>query len=197
MSEPIEFFFDFRSPYSYLAHTQLGGLGVGVTLRPFDVLKAMKLVDNVPTTIISQAKGNYAGVDLGRWAKRYGVGFAPSPSTPKNSGDLCSQAVLAAGSPQAAGAVTAAVFDAFWAQGRSLRSTTEVIDAISAAGADTAEIATRIEDPSVAALLDANTREAGERGVFGAPTIFVGAEMFFGNDRLEFVRECLTAKVAA
>ena len=60
---------------------------------------------------------------------------------------------------------------------------------IAAAGIDAAPIAARIDTPDVIAQLDANTDEAAERGVFGSPTIFVGDTMFFGNDRLDFVRE--------
>lgn len=62
---------------------------------------------------------------------------------------------------------------------------------IDAAGVDSALIAERMDTPHVIAQLDANTNEAIERGVFGAPTIFVGDAMFFGNDRLDFVREHL------
>ena len=56
-------------------------------------------------------------------------------------------------------------------------------------GLDPSTVATRINDPAVIAQLEANTNEAAERGVFGSPTMFVGDTLFFGNDRLDFVRE--------
>jgi 2-hydroxychromene-2-carboxylate isomerase len=59
------------------------------------------------------------------------------------------------------------------------------------AGLDGAAIAALIDSPQIAAELEANTKEAAARGVFGAPTIFVGEAMFFGQDRLDFVREAL------
>ena len=65
----LEFHFDFRSPYSYLAHGQLGGLGTPVRYKPMDVLEVMKIVGNTPTTIVCQAKSRYANKDLGRWAQ--------------------------------------------------------------------------------------------------------------------------------
>ena len=60
---------------------------------------------------------------------------------------------------------------------------------IAAAGVDPAPVAARIDAPDVVAQLGANTDEAAERGVFGSPTIVVGEAMFFGNDRLDFLRE--------
>jgi len=76
-----------------------------------------------------------------------------------------------------------------WSEGRALTGAPDVLSKLEAAGLETAGIAERIDSPGIAALLDANTDEAAERGVFGAPTMFVGDVMFFGNDRLEFVRE--------
>jgi 2-hydroxychromene-2-carboxylate isomerase len=77
MSKQLEYFFDFRSPYSYLAHSQLTGLGVEIILRPMNVLTVMKSVGNTPTTIECAAKGRYARVDLARWAQRYGMPLQP------------------------------------------------------------------------------------------------------------------------
>ena len=73
----VEFHFDYRSPYSYLAMTQTGD--IDLTLHPFDVIDVMKRVGNTPTTITCKAKGAYASVDLGRWARRYGVPMSPNP----------------------------------------------------------------------------------------------------------------------
>jgi 2-hydroxychromene-2-carboxylate isomerase len=80
MTRTIDFYFDFPSPYAYLAHTQLPRIaaehGATVTYHPFRILELMKLVGNRPTTIECKNKGKYAGVDLQRWAKRYNVDFA-------------------------------------------------------------------------------------------------------------------------
>ncbi|WP_315750129.1 MULTISPECIES: DsbA family protein [unclassified Bradyrhizobium] len=69
----IDFYFDFRSPYSYLAHSQLGTLDAELSYHPVDIVAAMKQVGNRPTTLTCPVKGKYAGADLQRWAKRYGV----------------------------------------------------------------------------------------------------------------------------
>ena len=196
MTKSIEYFFDFRSPYSYLAHTQLAGLGAQVILRPMAVLKVMEMVGNVPTTLVCAAKGRYARADLGRWAKRYGIPLRPSDMR-ANDGDACSRAVLAAGTAGDAATVTTALFRAGWGEAKPLTSVSEILGVVSSTGADVNTIAARIDDPQVIAALEANTKEAAERGVFGSPTILVDTQMFFGNDRLDFLREYLATKEAA
>lgn len=188
MTQPIELFYDFRSPYSYMAYTQLVGMDVDIALRPMQVLKVMELVGNVPTTITCAAKGRYARVDLARWGRRYGVPLNPSDMR-ANDGEACSRAVLAAQSPADAATITLALYRAIWSEGKTLATADDILAVIAAAGIDPAPIAARINATEVVAQLDANTDEAAERGVFGSPTLFVGEAMFFGNDRLDFVRE--------
>lgn len=188
MTQPIELFYDFRSPYSYMAYTQLLEMDVDIALRPMKILKVMELVGNVPTTITCAAKGRYARVDLARWAQRYGVPLNPSDMR-LNDGEACSRAVLATKSPADAAAITLALYRAIWSEGKLLATRDDILAAIAAAGIDAGPIAELIDAPEVVAQLDANTAEAAERGVFGSPTIFVGDAMFFGNDRLDFVRE--------
>lgn len=188
MTRPIEFFYDFRSPYSYLAFTQLIAMNVQIAFRPMMILKVMEKVGNVPTTITCAAKGRYARTDLGRWAQRYGVALNPANMRDVD-GDACSRAVLAAASPQDASAITLALYRALWSEAKALASSADVLAHLASSGIDTTALAGRIDAPEAIAQLDANTDEAAERGVFGSPTILVGAAMFFGNDRMDFVRE--------
>lgn len=196
MPQPVEIFYDFRSPYSYLAFIRLLQMDVAPTLKPMQILKVMERVGNVPTTITCAAKGRYARDDLGRWAQRYGIGLNPSDMR-ANDGDACSRAVLAAGTPDAALAVTMALYRACWSEGTTLATPADILAALTAKGIDTTQIAARIDAPETVAMLAANTDEAVERGVFGTPTIFVGDKMFFGNDRLDFVAEELARVKAA
>lgn len=188
MTRQVEFFYDFRSPYSYLAFTQLRQMDVTIALKPMQILKVMERVGNVPTTITCAAKGRYARVDLGRWAQRYGVMLNPSDMK-ANDGDAMSRAVLASATPEAAAEVTLALYRAIWSNGETLAGPEAILTALAGAGIDTTVLAKGIDAPETMAQLDANTDEAAERGVFGSPTIFVGDAMFFGNDRIEFVRE--------
>lgn len=188
MRQSIEFFFDFRSPYSYMAYTQLREMDVDIALRPIKILKVMELVGNTPTTITCKAKGQYSRTDLARWAQRYGVPLNPS-NMRANNGEAFSRAVLAAGSPADAAAITLVLYQAIWSEGKTLATTDDILAQIATTGIETDPIAAQIDAPEIVAQLDANTTEAAERGVFGSPTIFVGDVMFFGNDRLDFVRE--------
>lgn len=196
MNQQVELFYDFRSPYSYLVFTQLLGMDIDLVLRPMQILKVMEKVGNVPTTIICKAKGQYARADLGRWAHRYGIALNPSDMA-KNDGDAYSRAVLAASSPNEARDVTLALYRACWSEGKALATMADILGAITAAGIDAADIAARIDATDVVAALAANTEEAAERGVFGSPTMFVGDAMFFGNDRLDFLREELERREKA
>ena len=78
-----------------------------------------------------------------------------------------------------------------WATPRNLGDDAELAAVLTDAGFDAEAFATMVADPAVKAALVANTEEAVTRGVFGAPTVFVGDAMFFGQDRLDFVREAL------
>lgn len=188
MTQPVEFFYDFRSPYSYLAFTQLRQMDVAITLKPMQILKVMERVGNVPTTITCAAKGRYARVDLGRWAQRYGVVLNPSDMK-ANDGDALSRTVIAAATSEEAEETTLALYRAIWSNGETLANSDAILASLASAGIDTSGFAGRIDSSETSARLEANTDEAVERGVFGSPTIFVGDAMFFGNDRIEFVRE--------
>ncbi|MDP3748609.1 MAG: 2-hydroxychromene-2-carboxylate isomerase [Phenylobacterium sp.] len=195
MSATIEFYFDFQSPYSYLAHSQLGMLGAPVRLVPISVLPLMKLVNNTPTTITCPVKRTYAGKDLGRWAARYGVQVIP-PDREKLDGDLLLRVATAAQDETTRAAVVDTIFNAVWG-GKGDPSPTGLEKTLAARGLPAAElIAAAVQETTVKAL-EAATEAAAGRGVFGAPTIFVGDEMFFGNDRLDFVREALAPKEVA
>jgi 2-hydroxychromene-2-carboxylate isomerase len=192
VTQSLEFFFDFRSPYGYLAHSQLPGLGTEIVLRPMNLLTVMKAVNNTPTTVTCKVKGAYANADLRRWAKKYGMPIAPADMRAMDA-EAHLRAVLAAPSAKAAAAVVSTLFAACWGEGKTLTSAAEIIEHLSAAGVDTSGLAERIDDQETIDALEANCKEAAQRGVFGSPTILIGDAMFFGNDRLDFVREHLAA----
>jgi 2-hydroxychromene-2-carboxylate isomerase len=84
-----------------------------------------------------------------------------------------------------------AIFKAMWVEGRNLNEIKEIVAVLNEAGLDPARFGQRIQDQDVKDRLKATTDEAVKRGVFGAPTFFVGDMMFFGNDRLPFVEKAL------
>lgn len=187
----IDLYFDFRSPYSYLAHSQLGSLGATVNYHPVDIVAVMKQVGNTPTTITCPAKGKYAGADLQRWAKRYSIPLSPRKDMRSIDGRRLLRAVLAAEECGLAGETVAAIFPAFWGNGSPLGTTEDLARILEGAGIADARIVSRVDDGGLDNRLTEKSQQAGERGVFGAPTFIVNGEMFFGNDRLEFIRERL------
>lgn len=195
MSRAIEFFYDFRSPYSYLAFTQLAELASSIDFKPIKVLTVMEKVGNTPTTITCAAKGRYAHIDLGRWANRYGLTLNRSDMR-TNDGEAMARAVIAAEVDDRA-AVTLALYRAIWSHGRSLTTSKDVVEELASAGINTADIAGRIDTEEATLQLDKLTDEAATRGVFGSPTMIFNNQMFFGNDRIDFLREELARVEAA
>ena len=191
----IEFYFDFPSPYSYLAQTQLPRIaaehGAVLAYRPFRLLELMKIVGNRPTTVECKNKGVYASADLRRWVARYHVDFGRNPNLRAfDFAELDRGALVAIEDGRGADYV-AAVFAAVWGAPVDLSQRSVLIDVLDRAGFDGARLLERASGADIVARLDAETKAAAERGVFGSPTIFVGDQMFFGNDRFDFVSAAL------
>jgi 2-hydroxychromene-2-carboxylate isomerase len=188
----VEFLLDYRSPYGYLANTQMKAL-TSVVYRPIDILAVMNKVNNQPSPLC-KPKAHYAGVDARRWAKHYGVAFSPNGAllqameTRQFDGALLARAALAARELGVFGQVNDMLFEAVWAGSDDL--VTE--EGRSAFLRDRKIAATDLwplaSTPKIVERLAKQSQEAADRGVFGVPTFFVEGEMFFGNDRLSFVR---------
>jgi 2-hydroxychromene-2-carboxylate isomerase len=143
-----------------------------------------------PATV--PAKGRWMNADIARWARRYGVPLVFNPHFPINTLTLMRGAVgLQMRQPDHFGRYVAAVFDAMWVVPRNLGDAQLLAETLGAAGFDAVAFTALVGDAAVKAQLVASTEEAVSRGVFGAPTMFVGEQMFFGQDRLDFVREAL------
>jgi 2-hydroxychromene-2-carboxylate isomerase len=191
----IEFFFDFGSPTTYLAHTQLPAIareaGAQLVYRPMLLGGVFKATGNASPVSVP-AKGRWMGEDIARWARRYGVPFVFNPHFPINTLTLMRGATgLQMRQPEAFGRYVDAVFAALWVQGRNLGDAGVLAAVLGDAGFSADAFTALVGEPQVKAQLMANTDEAVARGVFGAPTCFVGEQMFFGQDRLDFVREAL------
>lgn len=195
MSKQVEFFFDVGSPASYLAWTQLPALceraGATLAWRPMLLGAVFQATGNVSPASVP-AKGRYMTGDLAHFARRYGVPFVMNPHFPVNTLSLMRGAAGAQlRAPVRLEAYLRGMFNAMWVEGLNLNDPAITAQALGAAGFDAGEVAGWAGDTEVKAALRATTEEAVARGVFGAPTMFVGAAMFFGQDRLEFVCEAL------
>lgn len=196
MSKTVEFFFDLGSPASYLAHTQLPALcrdcGAALVYRPMLLGGVFQATGNASPAMIP-AKGRYMIRDLARYAERYGVPMRFNPHFPINTLTLMRLLVaVQLHQPERLDDALQALFQATWVDGVNMGDPVRVAEVLAAAGLDAAALQQQIGEPAVKEALKATTEEAVRRGVFGAPTCFVGDDMYFGQDRLEFVREALS-----
>jgi len=193
----VEYFFDVGSPTAYLAWTQLPRIaaetGATIAWRPMLLGGVFKATGNAsPVTV--PAKGRWMNDDIARWARRYGVKFASNPHFPINTLTLMRGATgLLMRRPADFPRYVDVVERAMWEAPKNLGDPAVLAATLTEAGFDAEEFIALVADPEVKAKLVATTEEAVARGVFGAPTFFVGDAMFFGQDRLDFVREALLA----
>jgi 2-hydroxychromene-2-carboxylate isomerase len=196
MSKTVEFFFDVGSPTAYLASTQVQKLAfdAGATLvyRPMLLGGVFKATGNSsPVTV--PAKGKWMFSDMSLWANRYGVTLKMNPFFPINTLPLMRGAVaMQMRMPEKFDAYLAAVMNAIWQDEKNMGAPAVIAEVLTQIGLDPSAFMAMIGDDEIKAALVKNTEEAVSRGVFGAPTFFVGDQMFFGQDRMMFVKEALS-----
>ncbi|GCB02473.1 2-hydroxychromene-2-carboxylate isomerase [Ralstonia sp. SET104] len=192
----VEFFFDVGSPYSYLAYHQLPKIaqakGAEIVWRPMLLGGVFQATGNSsPATV--PAKGQYSNIDLQRWAKHFGVPIQQNPHFPINTLQLMRGAVgMQLRSDAEFHRYLAAIFSAMFEHPRNLGDLQELAAVLEAAGISPALMLELVQDDHVKQTLRKTTEEAVARGVFGAPTFFVGDAMFWGQDRLHFVEAALS-----
>ncbi len=194
MTKSVEFYFDVGSPTAYLAHKRLKQLkleyGCSIIYHPVLLGGLFKASGNSsPVTV--PAKGKYMMMeDLPRFAKLYSVPLNTNPHFPINTLNLMRGAVSSL-DEEYFDTYIDTIFKAIWVESRNMGDIDTVIEVLSDAGLDAKSILEATQNPEVKQQLISNTEQAVERGLFGAPTMFVDGEMFFGQDRLQFVEAAL------
>ena len=193
MAKTLEFLFDFGSPTTYLAHKRLPAViartGAMVTYVPVLLGGIFKATGNASPAMVP-AKGRWMGADMARFARRHGIEFRSNPYFPINTMHLMRGATGLIEDIRFDAYVNA-VFDAMWREPKNLGEPAELVPVLQRAGLTPEEFRALTEREDVKDQLKAATERAVARGAFGAPTFFVGEEMFFGQDRLDFVEEAL------
>ncbi|MFJ4495744.1 2-hydroxychromene-2-carboxylate isomerase [Pseudomonas atacamensis] len=195
MTKTVEFYFDLGSPTTYLAHTQLAQICADTKSEliyiPMLLGGVFKATGNASPAVIP-AKGRYMFQDLDRFAKRYGVQLRFNPHFPINTLILMRAVTgMQMRQSQRFAEFVDCLFKALWVEGRNLNDPQTVAAVLTENGFDPQEIIALTNDESVKAALKENTEAAIKRGVFGAPSMFIGDQLFFGQDRLDFVEEAL------
>jgi len=195
MASHLRFLFDFGSPTTYLAHKRLPQLlartGASVEYVPILLGGVFKATGNASPAMIP-AKGAWMNADLQRFAARHGTPFARNPHFPINTLHLMRGAAGLQDDTRFMPYVEA-VFEAMWLEPKNLGDPAELPPVLARAGLSVDEFRALVERDDVKERLKQQTEAAVSRGVFGAPTFFVGDAMFFGQDRLDFVEEALAA----
>jgi len=190
---PIEFFFDFNSPYGYIAAHKIGEIAAAhdrsVDWKPFLLGAVFKVTGAQPLPLVPM-KGEYARHDFARSARFHGVTYNPPESFPF-SPTAASRAVYWAKRDGRAGEMTLALYNAALGAGQDIAAPEAVVSVAAAAGFDGDAVAAGIQDPAIKEELKAVTDDAIAREIFGSPFTIVDGEAFWGADRLDMVERWL------
>ncbi|HYZ27175.1 MAG TPA: 2-hydroxychromene-2-carboxylate isomerase [Geminicoccaceae bacterium] len=195
MADPIDFYFEFASPYGYLASTQIDRVaeryGRTVAWHPIMLGAAFKETGAKPLTE-TPLKGPYLLHDVPRFARLLGVPLTLPPVMPMNS-LAASRACLWLDETDAALAKRLAqtLLHAHWGEGRDLSPPETVAEVAAGLGIDRDALLAAVADQRIKDRLKAQTQAAIERGVFGSPFIFIDGEPFWGADRLSQIEAWL------
>lgn len=193
MPKTVDFLFDVGSPTTYLAHKRMPGLvertGAEVNYVPVLLGGVFKATGNAsPVTV--PAKGVWMGADMARFAKKFGVSLNMNPHFPINTITMMRMLAGLVGDARFP-AVVDTLFDAMWKGRKNMGDPAVLAEVLTKAGFDAPALIALAETQAAKDALKANTEAAVARGVFGAPTFFVGDEMYFGQDRLDWVEEAV------
>jgi 2-hydroxychromene-2-carboxylate isomerase len=195
VSPPIDFYFEFASPYGYLASTRIdkiaGRHGRTVAWHPIMLGAAFKETGTRPL-MHTPLKGPYLLHDVPRFARLLGVPFQAPPVMPVNSLAASRACVwLQPDDAELAKQLAKALFHAHWGQGHDIANPEQVAEIAGDLGIDQQALLGAVADPAIKDRLKQQTQASIERGVFGSPFIFVGDEPFWGADRLDQVERWL------
>lgn len=187
----IPFYFDYACPWAYLGSCRVESyfrdLGVEIDFRPIVLADIVEPTARQRPELGERKKANYRN-DVRHWAEFIGAEFSPDASKARADTRLLLRAALVAKEGGRFREFHYPAYRARWAEARDVSDPDVVRELLEGAGLDAKRALERASSSEIVERLEADTKAAIERGVFGVPTIFVGDEMFWGNDRFELVR---------
>jgi 2-hydroxychromene-2-carboxylate isomerase len=185
---PVDFYFEFSSPYGYIASALVddlaGRIGREIRWRPFLLGPVFKATGSGPLVDIPM-KGEYSRRDFGRSARFYGVRFAMPPKFP--IGTVAAMRAFYWAQASDAGLakrLAVALYNAYFVEGKDISEPRTVVEVGSALGIDASALEAGLADASLKERAKAEVDEAIARGVFGSPYFIVDGEPFWGCDRI-------------
>ena len=193
MSKTIDYFFATISPFAYLGHDRFVALaqqhGAQIAVKPMNLGEIFPISGGLPLSKRAPQRQAYRLVELERWSRFLGKRMNIKPRYFPVNGDLAAYWILAAaetGTPQAL-ALAGAVGRAIWEQERDIADPATMSEIAGECGLDAGKLGARVNEPDIGARYGALTQEAIARGIFGAPTYVYQDELFWGQDRLDFL----------
>ncbi|MGS4944111.1 DsbA family protein [Meridianimarinicoccus sp. RP-17] len=198
MTRIIDYYFAPISGYAYLGHRPFLALatetGAQVRFRPIEIGKVFAATGTTPPAAQSDVRKSYRMQDQARLAAAQGLPMQATPAHWPTAPGLACRAIVSAGVlglDQEAAAF--ACLRAVWAEDRDIADPDQLAAALDAAGLPAAQVMAEAARPEIARAADECTAAAIAAGVFGSPTYVLGTERFWGQDRLELLRDALTA----
>jgi 2-hydroxychromene-2-carboxylate isomerase len=197
MPKIVDYYFSPMSPWTYLGHLRFAGLlarfAARVNVKPVDYGRIFPVSGGLPLKQRAAQRQAYRLIELRRWREHLGVQLNLEPKYFPYTTEAASFMIIAADQKRGADAAMQLAYglmQACWVQERNCADAATLDQVAAAAGLDGAEL--RAQEREAKAAYDAYTQEAIERQVFGAPTYAVDGELFWGQDRLDFVKRALT-----
>ena len=191
----VEFYFDLGSPYSYLAYYRLLQMAerqeIQIVYKPILLGGVFKATGN-RSPIEIPVKGVYSILDMQRWAEYYQIPMQMNPHFPMNT--LTLMRILTGVQLlhlEKFEQVLKLLFDAMFGTPQNLNEPAVLAEVLKPSGFSVEDIMSMVQSDVVKQKLITETEQAIQRGIFGAPTFFVGDEMYWGQDRLHFVEQAL------
>jgi 2-hydroxychromene-2-carboxylate isomerase len=200
LSRTVDYYFTPQSPWTYLGHARFAAIArateARVRVRPVDFGAVFPVSGGLPLGKRAPQRQAYRLVELERFSRHLGVALNPKPKFFPVAGDDAARLIIAVDmndGVEAAMKIAGAVFTALWVQERHIADPA-VLEALVAECGLPARRAEQAQSQAVQERYEDYTRQAIEGGVFGAPSYVVDGEIFWGQDRLEFVEQALRTR---
>ncbi|HZP93257.1 MAG TPA: 2-hydroxychromene-2-carboxylate isomerase [Burkholderiales bacterium] len=197
MSKTVDYYFSPMSPWTYLGHERFAQMakkyGATVGVKPVDYGRIFPLSGGLPLAKRAPQRQKYRLVELERWRKHLGLPLTLQPKFFPYDTGLATLLIIAARrqGEQAAMRLAGAILRRCWAEEQNMADETALAAAARGAGLDARALFAAANKADIRADYEAFTDEAIARDVFGAPTYVYDGELFWGQDRLDFLERAL------
>jgi len=197
MTDVIDYYVSPVSPWTYLGHDAFVALArkhhAPIALKPIDLGRVFPVSGGLPLARRAPQRQAYRLVELRRWSAHRGIALNPTPRHFPAPADPASLFIVAATQEDedAGLRLLGAIGRAYWAQERNIGDDATLRALAAECGLDAASVAERAAAPETRMHYDMLTQEAIDRAVFGVPTYVLRGEIFWGQDRLDFLGRAL------